>query len=281
MKKNSALYLTIVLTFMCLFSKAQTQVTFYTTKGNFIVEMYDTITPITSGNFVSLTNAKFYDGVIFHRVINNFMIQGGDPTGTGYGGPGYTIPDEFDSLLSNVQRTISMANTGAPNSGGSQFFINLVNNTGLDFDKPPYTSSHAVFGKVISNFSVVQDIGNDPTDSDDKPITDVVMDSLRVTLAGPLSINEVKEQIFSVGIFPNPVTSESNVYISSKEEKTANISVYNQQGQVIYRGQKQLLNGRNEIAVREFNETELSQGIYFLVVSDEKSITQKKFVILK
>ncbi len=83
---------------------AQTKVTFYTTLGNFDAEIYDSLMPITAGNFLSLVNSKYYDGVIFHRVIKNFVIQGGDPTGTGSGGPGYTIPDEFDStgVLSNT-----------------------------------------------------------------------------------------------------------------------------------------------------------------------------------
>ncbi len=160
-------------------AQAQTQVKFYTTMGDFIVEMTEDLTPITSGNFIGLAWSEYYDGIIFHRVIDGFMIQGGDPLGNGTGGPGYSIPDEFDSTLSNLQSTISMANSG-PNTGGSQFFINLVDNTNLDFDKPPFTSKHAVFGEVISGFNVVQSIGSTPTDGNDKPITDVVMDSIRI-----------------------------------------------------------------------------------------------------
>ena len=113
-------------------SVSQTVVTFFTNMGSFEVELYDTLMPITAGNFKSLVEDEYYDGVIFHRIISNFVIQGGDPTGTGSGGPGYTIPDEFDSTLSNLVKTLSMANAG-PNTGGSQFFINTKNNTFLDF----------------------------------------------------------------------------------------------------------------------------------------------------
>ena len=101
---------------------SQSIVTFYTTEGDFEVELYDILKPITAGNFLDLVEQEFYDGIIFHRVISNFVVQGGDPTGTGSGGPGYTIEDEFDSSLSNLKRTLSMANAG-PNTGGSQFFI--------------------------------------------------------------------------------------------------------------------------------------------------------------
>ncbi len=135
MKKILIFCLAIAFALTTKISYAQTEVTFYTSMGTFVAEMYDTLQPITVGNFVSLVNAKFYDGIIFHRVINNFMIQGGDPTGTGYGGPGYTIPDEFDPLASNVQKALAMANSG-PNTGGSQFFINLVNNLYLDPNYP-------------------------------------------------------------------------------------------------------------------------------------------------
>ena len=165
---------------------AQTIVTFYTTLGSFEVELYDTLQPITAGNFKTLVNAKFYDGVIFHRIISNFVIQGGDPTGTGTGGPGYSIPDEFDSTLSNIKKTLSMANSG-PNTGGSQFFINTKNNTFLDFDKPPLTSKHPVFGIVISGWDTVEMIESVQVNGNNRPLTDVVMDSIRVTQF-PLSI---------------------------------------------------------------------------------------------
>lgn len=142
-----------------------------TTEGDIEIEMADNM-PITTSNFIKLIEKGFYDGVIFHRVIENFMIQGGDPKGTGTGGPGYTIKDEFVNGSSNIRGTISMANAG-PNSGGSQFFINLVNNTFLDWDKPPQQSKHPAFGKVIKGMDVVDKIGSVDVNSNDKPIKEV------------------------------------------------------------------------------------------------------------
>jgi peptidylprolyl isomerase len=141
-----------------------TKVLLETNMGNITIEMNSDM-PITTGNFVKLVKQGFYDGVIFHRVIDGFMIQGGDPTGTGMGGPGYKIKDEFTSSNRNDRGTISMANSG-PNTGGSQFFINLVNNNFLD-------TKHPAFGKVVSGMEVVDKIGKVMTSSGDKPIQDV------------------------------------------------------------------------------------------------------------
>ena len=133
-----------------------------TNMGNIEIELYKDM-PITAGNFEKLVKQKFYDGVIFHRVIPDFMIQGGDPTGTGMGGPGYKIKDEFSHLGGNRNNrgTISMANAG-PNTGGSQFFINVVDNNFLD-------SKHPVFGKVISGMEIVDKISEVERDENDKP----------------------------------------------------------------------------------------------------------------
>jgi peptidylprolyl isomerase len=117
--------------------------------------------PITAGNFETLAKKGYYDGVIFHRVIAGFMLQGGDPAGTGRGGPGYVIKDEFTNHNRNDRGTISMANAG-PNTGGSQFFINLVNNNFLD-------GKHPVFGKVVEGMDVVDKIGKTETDREDRP----------------------------------------------------------------------------------------------------------------
>ena len=138
--------------------------------------------PITTSNFIKLASEGFYDNTKFHRVIKGFMLQGGDPNSKGddvntygAGGPGYTIKDEFVVGLSNVRGTIAMANTGAPNSGGSQFFINLVDNTNLDFDKEPLASKHPVFGKVISGMEVVDAIANTATEAGDIPIDPIII----------------------------------------------------------------------------------------------------------
>ncbi len=135
-----------------------------TSMGDIIIQLYDDM-PITTGNFKGLVEKGFYNGVIFHRVIEGFMIQGGDPEGTGMGGPGYNIADEFTDHNRNDRGTISMANAG-PNTGGSQFFINLVDNSFLD-------SKHPAFGKVIAGMDVVDAIAKVQTDANDRPLTDV------------------------------------------------------------------------------------------------------------
>ena len=138
-----------------------------TNQGEIKIELYSKDMPITTGNFQKLVEQGFYDGVIFHRIIDGFMLQGGDPTGTGRGGPGYTIKDEFaeSEIDDNNRGTLSMANAG-PNTGGSQFFINLVNNNFLD-------GKHPVFGKVIEGMDIVDKIAKVQTDSQDKPLEDV------------------------------------------------------------------------------------------------------------
>ena len=142
----------------------QTEVLLETSMGNITMQLYDDM-PITTANFQSLVEKGYYDGTIFHRVIDGFMVQGGDPEGTGRGGPGYTIKDEFTSHNKNDRGTIAMANAG-PNTGGSQFFINLVNNNFLD-------EMHPVFGKVVSGMDVVDAIGKVKTDANDRPLKEV------------------------------------------------------------------------------------------------------------
>lgn len=137
-----------------------------TTKGDIVIQLYDDM-PVTAGNFKKLVSEGFYDGIIFHRVIPNFMVQGGDPDGDGTGGPGYTIKDEFTDHNKNDRGTISMANAG-PNTVGSQFFINVNNNNFLD-------AKHPVFGKVVEGMSVVDSIVSVPRDENDKPLEDVVI----------------------------------------------------------------------------------------------------------
>jgi peptidylprolyl isomerase len=138
-----------------------------TNKGKFVIELYSAQMPITAGNFEKLVSKGFYDGVIFHRVIKGFMIQGGDPDGTGAGGPGYEIKDEFTNseLDHNLRGTLSMANAG-PNTGGSQFFINVVDNNFLN-------GKHPVFGKIVEGMEIVDDIVNVETGANDRPVEEV------------------------------------------------------------------------------------------------------------
>jgi peptidylprolyl isomerase len=136
-----------------------------TNMGDITIELYSDM-PITAGNFEKLVKKGIYDGVIFHRVIDDFMIQGGDPTGTGMGDPSIpTIKDEFTDNSKNDRGTISMANRG-PDTGSSQFFINLVDNNYLD-------TKHPVFGKVIDGMDVVDKIAKVSTDPNDKPLEEV------------------------------------------------------------------------------------------------------------
>lgn len=145
-----------------------------TNHGDIVIELYGDM-PVTAGNFKGLTEAGTYDGVIFHRIINGFMIQGGDPTGTGMGDPKIPkIADEFVAGHSNVRGTISMANAG-PNTGSSQFFINLVDNSNLDYDKQPLSSKHPVFGEVVEGMDVVDKIAGVAVGARDKPVEDVVI----------------------------------------------------------------------------------------------------------
>lgn len=144
-----------------------TKVKLETNYGDIVIELYSD-TPITSGNFKGLVEKGTYDEVIFHRVIDGFMIQGGDPTGTGYGDPAIpNIKDEFTHRggSKNNRGTISMANAG-PNTGSSQFFINLVNNNFLD-------GKHAVFGEVIEGMDVVDKIGGVAVGAGDRPVKEV------------------------------------------------------------------------------------------------------------
>ncbi len=150
---------------------SNTRIKLETNHGDIVIELYKDM-PITAGNFEKLVSEGFYDRTIFHRIIDGFMIQGGDPTGTGMGGPGYKIKDEFKGSQKNARGTIAMANAG-PNTGGSQFFINLVDNNFLD-------NKHPVFGKVIQGMNVVDEIAKVETDASDKPIEDVVIERASV-----------------------------------------------------------------------------------------------------
>ena len=140
-----------------------------TNHGDIVIQLYDDM-PITAGNFKSLVEAGTYDGVIFHRIIDGFMIQGGDPTGTGMGDPSISnIKDEFthEGGNKNDRGIISMANAG-PNTGSSQFFINLVGNNFLD-------GKHPTFGEVVEGMDVVDEIAKVQVGAGDRPVEDVVI----------------------------------------------------------------------------------------------------------
>ncbi|WP_019879741.1 peptidylprolyl isomerase [Succinispira mobilis] len=154
-------------------SKVNPTAVFETNLGNFTVELYQDKAPTTVDNFIKLAEKKFYDATIFHRVIDGFMIQGGDPNGDGTGGPGYSIRDEFHKDLKHSEVGIlSMANAG-PNTGGSQFFITVAPTPWLD-------NHHTIFGKVISGMDVVMKISKVKTNPSDKPLEKVVVKTIRI-----------------------------------------------------------------------------------------------------
>ncbi|GAB5537936.1 MAG: hypothetical protein Salg2KO_00390 [Salibacteraceae bacterium] len=289
----TALFITL-----CLSAFTQTKVIIYTTMGEIHLEMSDSLTPITSGNFIDLADSGYYDGVIFHRVINNFMIQGGDPTGTGSGGPGYTIPDEFDSTgtLSNIQKSISMANSG-PNTGGSQFFINLVNNTYLDYDQAPFTSKHPVFGMVVDSFSNVQAIGAVPVNGQNRPLTDVVMDSVRIvdifidtTSADTMSNDTINDTVANglsniqrasirTKIFPNPVGLNAAIVVESGKSQLCNVRIYDQCGRVVYRSEKALRRGMNRLDNTAQFLSSMGAGLYILELDGDGYTSRDRFIV--
>ncbi len=158
-------------------------VTFTMENGDVIkAELYPEIAPISVNNFISLINKNFYDGLIFHRVIRGFMIQGGDPEGTGCGGPGYSIKGEFsangvENNLKHTEGVLSMARSMAPDSAGSQFFIMHKNAPHLD-------GSYAAFGKVVEGMDVVNKIAETATDYSDRPLEEQKMKSVTVETFG-------------------------------------------------------------------------------------------------
>ena len=157
-------------------------VTFETTAGIIKAELYPEIAPNTVNNFISLINKEFYDGLIFHRVIKGFMIQGGDPEGVGIGGPGYSIKGEFamngfENNLAHTEGVLSMARSQMPNSAGSQFFIMHKNAPHLD-------GQYAAFGKVTEGMDVVNAIAETKTDYSDAPLEPQMMIKVTVDTQG-------------------------------------------------------------------------------------------------
>lgn len=216
MKKYFLLLLTGFLILNCkpIYKKMNIDQTFYeslpngvyakmeTSKGEMIIQFFDKEAPVTVANFVGLAQGKinnkakkqgepYYDGIIFHRVIKDFMIQGGDPTGTGMGDPGYKFDDEKNDLRHEGKGFLSMANSG-PNTNGSQFFITEVATPWLD-------GRHTIFGKVISGLETIDTIANVAKGPQDKPVEDVVINSVKIFTKSDEYANYDAAKIFNEG----------------------------------------------------------------------------------
>ncbi len=189
----------------------------HTSMGTFTAEIYDELMPITGNNFIDLTNSGFYNNLIFHRVVAGFVIQDGCPYGTGYGGPGYTIPDEYNPLLHHDQAGIlAMAKTSAPNSAGSQYYFTLAPAPNLD-------GHYAIFGKVIEGLDVVLAIGQVPVDGSSHPLTPVHIWTLRMLdlnvanvfpdPAEQISINAGDPLLFMIEAYANTAQLSYNWFI--------------------------------------------------------------------
>lgn len=222
----------------------QSQVRFYTSMGNFEVKLYDSKTPITVDSFLARVEEGFYDGLTFHRIIQHFVIQGGDPQGDGSGGPGYTLPDEIVPELKNLRGTLGMAHAG-PNTAGSQFYINLANNAHLDGD-------YTVFGEVTQGMNIVDQIAAVPV-SGSVPVQPVYMDSLRILQTTGLAAIPAPP---SFVVYPNPGTGLFMVKSSGLPALWRLISL---QGQVLRCGEWEGGNRHPEL-----NFQGIGAGVYML-----------------
>ncbi len=240
-------------------ANAQTEATWYTSMGTFKTVLTDTLTPRTVDSFIARVSEKYYDGQIFHRVIDNFMIQGGDPLGTGFGGPGYTFPDEFVSSLKNVPGALSMANSG-PNTNGSQFFINLVTNAHLD-------GVHTVFGMTTDSFSNVQAIGHVPVNSASKPLTDVTLDSIRITTIPATAVTTFGKEV-TVNIYPNPCHGIANMELPDINTK---INITNMLGQTVYQAE-----AKGKLLL---DMTKQPAGLYVIHFSNASGSSDRKLIV--
>ncbi len=203
---------------------------FQTNRGTFIAELYYEATPMTVASFVSLAEGTstmaeeqfrdkpFYDGLVFHRVIGDFMIQGGDPQGTGSGGPGYKFPNEIvDTLTHDSAGILSMANSG-PDTNGSQFFITLK-------ETPWLNGLHTVFGEVVQGMDVVQAIGNVETGPNDRPLEEVVMQEVKIIRKGKGAKNFNAPEVLSQELQDFKAEAEE-LERQREEQQAANIQRY-------------------------------------------------------
>jgi peptidyl-prolyl cis-trans isomerase A (cyclophilin A) len=232
------------------------ELTFYTTMGNITIQLADSLVPRTVDSFQVRVAKKFYDGLIFHRVINNFMIQGGDPMGNGMGGPGYSTPDEYHPTLKNKRGSLAMANSG-PNTNGSQFYINLVDNAFLD-------GHYVVLGMTTAGFPVVQSIGNVQTANGDRPVSDVKMDSVRITKF-PWVLHDIKADEVHISAHTN-----NGMFTVDVPKTSTKVEAFNMSGQSVFSAE-----GKRSVKV---DISKQPVGLYIVRLSNQQGTTESRIV---
>lgn len=207
--------------------QAQTVARVYTTQGDFDIELREDLVPITANNFIDLVNLEFYDGILWHRIIAGFVIQTGDPTGTGCCGPGYTIPDEFalPTLNHGAKGVISMANAG-PNTGGSQWFVTLSPQPHLD-------SLHSVFGHVVGSMAAVDALAAVPTNGNGVPVFAPRNDSIRIISTPTNLAPKTNRTAILGGNFPNPFAEGTTIAYGLYEGSEATLRIFDVEGRLV------------------------------------------------
>lgn len=260
-------HILLILLSLSITAHSQTLADFYTNAGNFRVELREDIMPITANNFIKLVRKGYYDATIFHRVVADFVVQGGDPIGTGSGGPGYTILDEYHiDMTHDSAGVIAMAKTAAPNSAGSQFYFTLAPQPNLD-------GRYSVFGSCIQGLQVILDIGKVSVNSDDKPLIPVVIDSIRIL--NTTAIGPKIDRLMPLEVFPNPFAERSYIRYEVKQAGQLNLSMYDMQGRLI----RVLIDEKAAPAVydaewdgRDMNGIVVPGGVYVLVIKGADGI---------
>lgn len=260
----------LILCISSFFIKAQTQVDFYTNYGNFRVMILEDLVPITGGNFLNLVDSGFYDGLIFHRVIDEFMIQGGDPTGTGSGGSDSSIVLEIhDSLRFDSAGVIGMARTSDPNSATSQFFVTLEETDWLN-------ENYAIFGYVTNGMNVVDTIGMTETNSSDRPLDSIVMCKViratgdfstiksshcapyfEASIEGSAALNKN-----NVRLFPNPFKDQMNISFEIHTTTDVRLEIYDLLGRMIVSIEEDVVSN-GQYTIRNSQLSELNTGTYY------------------
>lgn len=259
MRKQTVLLIILMVSLVQVYG--QTKIRYYTSKGEILAQIREDLVPITGENKLKLVRQKFYDKTIYHRVIKNFMMQGGCPDGTGMGGAGWTIKDEFHpDLLHDSAGVLSMANAG-PNTGSSQYFITFKATKWLD-------NKHAVFGYVLEGMDVVMAIGDVQTQND-KPIEDVRCDSIRIVPPTPI----FTQNGALLQSKPSVVVKNNLVMFPKIQNYNTSLQLFSPKGQLLY-----VIPNVNKST--KLNLNQYSKGNFILMLNNGngvyKELIQKK-----